>query len=95
MNQYGYCEVMKRVESFVEVDDNWCSNYPGNTVKVTLTLFGGYVKFCVWGADDHGVEMECPVASESVWMHWKEYIYDRIPDVVNMEWFFERGFYPA
>lgn len=95
MKQYNYYDVVQRVETFVRVNDDWYPNLPDDMVKVTLTMFGGYVKFCAWGADDHGVEMECPCSSHIVWTLWKDHIFDKIPEVVNMDWFFDRGFYPA
>ena len=88
-------KVHKRVQKYVKVNDDWYPNFNGNEVLVTLTLFGGYVKFNAWGMDDTGVEMECPVHSEVVFDTWEKYIFDRIPYVVNRKWFLEHGFYPA
>lgn len=92
IKKYDVCE---RVTKFVKVDDDWYPNFDGNKVIVTLTLFGGYVKFNAWGMDDTGVEMEYPVHSKVVFNTWKKYIYDKMPEVVNKKWFFEHGFYYA
>lgn len=92
---YKQYETIKRFEKFVTVDDDWYPNWDGNKVKVSLTLFGSYIKFCAWGADDTGVEMEFCSSNESVFELWKTHIYDKIPDIVNKEWFYDHGFYPA
>lgn len=88
-------EVCERLSKLVSVDDDWYPNLCGNKVVVTLTLFGGFVKFNAYGDDDTGVEMECPVHSKAVFNTWKKYIYDKMPEVVNKKWFFEHGFYYA
>jgi len=94
-NKNNRYELIARYEKFVKVTDNWCPNYEDDTVKVALTLFGGYVKFNAWGMDDFGLEMEYPEGSKAVFETWKECIYDKMPPVVNQQWFYEHGFYPV
>lgn len=90
---------MQCFEKFVKVDDDWYPNYDGDTVLVSLREVGkrpySYIKFSAWGADDTGVEMDLSCYDECIFNTWKEYIYDRMPDVVNREWFYEHGFYRA
>lgn len=88
-------KLINRVEKYVNVDDNWCPNYYGNQIMVRLDLYNEYVRFHAWGADDMGVEMHCPIGSKKVYDIWKENIFDKMPDVVNMNWFLEHGFYSA
>ena len=96
-----------RENRMVLVTDDWYPCFPGNQVSLTIMVrrsFGHkdsyYAKICAWGADDTGVEMEymagdCPESAYSIYEHWKRYIFGRVPDGVNMEGFYEHGFYPA
>ena len=91
----------------VTVTDDWFPCYSDNQVNVTICVSRGfehkdtyYVRISAWGADDTGVEMHyqagkyCETAY-AIYRHWKEYIFDRIPDGVDMKWFYEHGFYPG
>lgn len=91
----------------VTVSDDWCPCYPENQVEMIICARRGFghkdtyhTRISVWGADDTGVELEYEAygdhtAAYAIYEHWKKYIFDRVPDNVDMEWFFERGFYPA
>ena len=63
-----------------------------------------YVRVMAWGMDDFGVTMDYESTitgdfgrqyAEGVYDFWKEYIYDRVPEGVNREWFYEHGFLHA
>jgi len=94
-----------RVDRMVTVTDDWYPNYPDNKVK--LSIFLSYkpridhylVRMCVWGADDTGMELDFTSRDyDTLKYHydiWKKHVFDKVPDGVNMQWFFEHGFYPA
>ena len=91
----------------ITVTDDWYPCYPGNQVVLTITARrhlghedAYYARMSVWGADDTGIEMvyeayTSPVMAYSIYERWKKYIFDRVPDGVDMEWFYEHGFYPG
>ena len=92
----------KREERMVKVTDDWYPCYDGGLVKLSIlqNFFKEY--YCiisVWGADDYGLEMQYssayPECVDAMYERWKKYIFDRVPDNVDKEWFFEHGFYPA
>ena len=87
--------LIERVQKYVKVNDNWHSNYNGDQVLVTLTLFDECVHFNAWGMDDMGVEMYHSTGSKEVYDVWKKYIFEKMPDVVNEDWFLRHGFYPV
>ena len=86
---------------YVEVTDDWYPCIDGNKISVNLhtcktgKIFRVY--FSVWGGDDFYVvnkyESTSPEQAYSIFKLWKEYIFDRIPDGITVEWFFEHGFY--
>lgn len=91
----------------VTVTDDWCPCYPDNQVAVTIWARreAGHkdtysVNILVWGMDDTGVALRYEAGEHVqnayvVYDHWKEWVFDRIPDGVNREWFYEHGFLPA
>lgn len=90
--KYRY-EVIKHFDKYVKVDDNWLPNFEGDTVHVTLTLLGGYIRFNVSGGGYFEVEKRYNKSDKNVFWSWKKGIYDKIPDVTNMKWFIEHGFH--
>lgn len=97
---------MTRESKMITVTDGdnvWTPCYPGNQVKVGISACHGgdrfYIKVHAWGADDFGVEIyyECygPGHLTKMYKHFKHYIYDKITDGVNLEWFYEHGFVRA
>ena len=92
----------KREDRMVKVIDDWHPCHDGGCVKLSIIqLFykDYYCKVCAWGADDTGVEMEYhspfPEYVDAMYERWKKYIFDRVPDGITREWFYEHGFYPA
>lgn len=62
----------------------------------------GAVRMIATGADDTYVEMEYEEEGvyslhslEFRYSHWKKYIFDKVPDGVNKQWFYEHGFNPS
>lgn len=96
-------EFKKRKEQrMLPVTDDWHPCYEGGLVSLTIQQFFYKYYECiisVWGADDTGMEMRYssayPEMVDFIYNIWKEFIFDRVPDHVNMEWFYEHGFYPA
>lgn len=95
---------MPRKESrMVIVTDDWYPCFDNSTIKLSIMSekLGEiyYCKIMAWGADDTGVEMEYRSyfheMVDGIYEHWKEYLYNLIPDGVNRRWFFEHGFYVA
>lgn len=78
----------------------WSPCYPNNQVKVGISANcvrdKFYIKVNAWGADDFGVEIEYNCYNEKhlieMYNHFKYYIYDKITNGVNLEWFYEHGF---
>jgi len=94
--------MINRIEKFVKVNDYWYPNFKNDTVRVALMhqQYGKYdfVRICVWGADDFGLEMDFEGTSEEnklKFTKWKENIYDKIPEICNQEYFNKLGFYNA
>lgn len=85
----------------ITVTDDWYGCYENNQICVGAGLIKlgktYHVTLSAHGNDDFGVCMK--FSSESyeqayhIYSHWKKFIYDRIPDGVNVEWFYEHGFY--
>lgn len=92
----------KETKMITVTDENdiWHPCYPNNQVRVGISAnrVGDdfYIKVNAWGMDDFGVEIEYHAYSRShlmeMYYHFKHYIYDKITDGVNLEWFFEHGF---
>ena len=100
-------DYMYRKESrMIEVTDDWHPCYDGNKVKLSILLqeirpsksqTSYYnVKVMAWGADDTGMELEYETKFQelaiSQYNTWKHYVYNRVPDGINKEWFYEHGF---
>ena len=95
----------------VKVVDNWYPCYPNNEVCLSIVLRSYkpypkagddktiyYVKVMAWGMDDTGVELEFDGSRgcvESRYSFWKEHIFDKVPDGIDIKWFYEHGFVPA
>ena len=85
----------------ITVTDNWYPCFEDNQVCASLSLHKSgkeyAVLFSVFGADDFGVCMKFRSTSceqsHYVYRSWKRFILDRIPDGVDVEWFYEHGFY--
>lgn len=101
----GLCQF--RVDRMITVTDDWCPNYPENKVKLSIFLsymnqpdfHVQFVRICVWGADDTGMQLDYTGLNyyDLKWRYdmWKEYVFDKVPDGVDMQWFYEHGFYPV
>lgn len=85
----------------VVVTDDWYPCFDGNRVHMCLNMFKSgkdyRVIFSVFGEDDFGVCMHFNSTSMDqaryIFNSWKKYIFDRVPDGVNVTWFYEHGFY--
>lgn len=83
-------EIIKSFNKYVKITDKWM---PNDTVYVTLTLCGGYVKFTVSGGAGYEFERYFNKPNKNMFWKWKHEIYDQIPEVTNMYWFSEHGFH--
>lgn len=94
---------IKRESKFITVTDDqyaWAPCYPNNQVKVSIfamffnNRYYGKVNAC--GMDDFGVKIEFEANDREhilqLYDHFKYYIYDKIIDGINLEWFYEHGF---
>lgn len=94
-----------RIDKMITVTDDWCPCFEGNKVKLSIFIQNNsklnyhFVRICVWGADDLGMELDYHSTNfDNLKYHyniWKEHIFDKVPENVNRLWFFEHGFYPA
>lgn len=95
--------VIKKESKFVTVTDPqyiWGPCYPNNQVEVSICIMffnnRHYGKIVARGMDDFGVEIEFTAYGREyllgLYNHFKYYIYDKIADGVNLEWFYEHGF---
>lgn len=89
-------------QRMIPVTDDWYPNFEGNKIRLKIVQYVFREYICIisaWGMDDYGLEMQfssCyPEYVDAMYDRWKEYIFDRVPDHVNKEWFLEHGFYPA
>lgn len=92
----------KETKMITVTDDGWVWHpcYPNNQVKVGISAncYGNnrYVKVNAWGMDDFGVEIAYSCYDDEhlieMYYHFKHYIYDKITDGTNLEWFYEHGF---
>ena len=95
----------QRIEKMIGVTDDWYPCFDGNKVKLSLfiqyldKLNYHFVRICVWGADDFGLEMDYDDANYdnliSKYNEWEEDIFDKAIDGIDKEWFYSRGFYNA
>ncbi len=91
-----------RASRMVTVADNWCPCFPDNQVCLNICAYKGtgrtyYVRISAFGADDMGVELyytsSYPEEVYGRYNHWKKWIFDRVPDGVDVGWFYEHGFW--
>lgn len=95
----------KRIDKFIEVTDEWYPCYEDNKVKLSLFISNldkldyHFVRICVWGLDDFGLEMDYEDTNYenliSKYNEWKENIFNKAEDGIDKEWFFAKGFYNA
>lgn len=95
----------KRIDKMVQVTDDWYPCFDGNQVKLSLFINNvnhlnmHFVRICVWGNDDYGLEMDYEDTNyENLilkYNEWKETIFDKADNGINKEWFLNRGFYNA
>ena len=96
---------MDRKVKMVKVSDpeNW---YQQNEVKVSLYVTPPYegkvrVRVFVDTIDDFAVSLDYEVEKiyidEIKWVynHYETFIFNKIPKVVSLKWFYEHGFLPA
>ena len=89
----------------VKVKDNWYPCINDNEIAVTIQWFHFddeetyTVLISAHGNDDFGVELRHIAHSESgatsIFEFWTEHIYDKIPDGITVQWFYEHGFLPS
>ena len=92
-----------KISKEVIATDDWYPCFEGNKIRVSLFLTNTrdhkFVRICAWGADDFGVELDYHGRDfDSLVYHynfWKEHLFDKIPDNVDVMWFYEHGFYNA
>lgn len=86
----------------VVVTDDWYPCFPDNKVHVYISACKGsgkeyMVRIGVFGADDFGIAMmyrsKYPEEIYGLYNHWKKWIFDRVPDGVDVGWFYEHGFW--
>jgi len=90
-----------RIDKMITVTDDWYPCFENNTVQ--LSMFISYldkhtfVRICVWGADDFGLEKDYHDSDYnnliSKYNEWKETIFDAACDGIDQNWFRNRGFY--
>ena len=99
--QEGYA--LHKIEKQVIVTDNWYPCYEGNKINVSMHVTNlkdsHFVKITASGADDFAVELIYRGTNYDDLMYhynfWKEYIFDKVVDGINVKWFYERGFFNA
>lgn len=99
--QEGYC--LLKIEKDIVVTDDWYPCFEGNKVHISMFVTNvrdsKFVRICAWGADDFGVELDYkgPNFESLVWHYdfWKTHLFDKIPNNIDVNWFYEHGFYPA
>lgn len=89
----------------VEVKDNWYPCYENNEIIVSIHWAHfecddeHVVVISAHGADDFGVELrhvtKYEASAKSVFEFWTEHIYNKIPDGITVQWFYEHGFLPS
>lgn len=89
---------------FIKTSDDWYPNYPDGTIKFTILArynkYFSYVRMYAAGMDDFMVEKDINITVtentkevvKGMFKTFKEGIFDVTPEVVNREWFYERGF---
>lgn len=89
---------------YIEVKDDWYPCFNGNKIVVTLQCFylsstkSYTVLISAHGKDDYSVQLRHEAPNEKAALDlfclWKKHIFDRIPDRITVEWFYEHGFIP-
>lgn len=89
-------------ERMIQVIDDWYPCHEGGFVKLRISQYFYKEYYCIlsaWGADDYGVEMKYssayPEYVDAMYDRWHKYIFERVPNGIDKEWFFEHGFYPV
>ena len=89
---------------FIKASDDWYPNYPDGTIKLKILAgynkYSSYVRMVAAGMDDFMMEKDITITvnentKETVkrmFKTFKEGIFDVAPEIVNHEWFYERGF---
>lgn len=81
------------VEVFKKTSDEWCPNYPGDTVRVSYrgNIGNNVYRVCAWGDDDLGMEFD----HESESVVWQKFIEVISLEDVTFEKLIEMGFVSA
>ena len=109
MCELDFSKPIIKIEKFVKTTDNWYPNFPNKKVRIRLfftnyysDIFNKWIRYircCVWGNDDFGLEkdFECFSKEELINKFWevKSEIYDKIPNIVNQKYFYNLGFINA
>jgi hypothetical protein len=94
----------KRIDKFITVTDDWHSCYDGNKIKVSLFLTYmpemefNFVRIMAWGQHEFGLTLDYENDNYNALLEKyeevKNELYNIIPDGIDKEWFYERGFKP-
>lgn len=86
----------------VKVTDNWYPCFEGNQIGISIHLIyyshnkTYNILIVAYGADDFDVELRRVTKSYekalSIYKNWKRRIFNRVPDGITKQWFYERGF---
>ena len=102
MKKKSYDFKQREETRMVKVKDDWYPCFEGGYVRLKIGQYFFKDHYCIisaWGEDDTGVEMmyshHAKEAVDAVYDRWKKYIFDRVPDGVTREWFYEHGFLNA
>lgn len=96
---------MRKMIKIVKVSDPECW-YNQDTVEVGLYVTPPYngkvvVRVFVDTIDDFAVSLDYEIgetytdAIKWVYNHYKTFIFERIPETVSLDWFYEHGFMPV
>lgn len=93
------------VDKYIKVKDDWYPCFDYNRIVVILKYFydeitkNYTVLISAYGKDDYCVELrheaQNAIAALDIFLLWKKHIFDRIPDGITVEWFYEHGFIPG
>lgn len=102
MEKKSYDFKQREETRMVKVTDDWYPCFEGGYARLKIGQYFFKDHYCLisaWGADDTGVEMMFSHHDkeyvDSIYNRWKEYIFDRVPDGITREWFYEHGFHDA
>ena len=81
------------VEVFKKTSDEWCPNYPGDTVEISYLgkIDDEVYRVCAWGRDDCGMDFD----HESESVVWQKFIEVISLEDVTFEKLKEMGFVSA